>query len=84
MNEEMSADRLLEAAARLIERALIKLDTTAENCHECGRREWHNIDHAKIYERFTDTPSQLNDAAVQLRQVGLDLDAKPRRNPRSR
>lgn len=63
---EMDAPSLLRAAGRLIERALIKLDMREKPCGECGYRHFHNKLDARIYERFSNSPSKLNEAADEL------------------
>lgn len=57
---------LLRSAAKLVERVLIQLDTHADPCVTCGKREWRNPHHARLYERLTDTPERLRAAADAL------------------
>lgn len=61
-----AAGRKLLEAAKLIETALILLDTSYEHCGGCGSRHWNNRAHANVYERLTDTPSKLRSAAEQV------------------
>lgn len=58
MTETTGAD-LLREAARLIDRAVLKLDTSSEHCPTCQRREFLNFPHAKLYEKLTDWPEKL-------------------------
>ena len=66
-NEEMTAPAMLEAAARLVTRALGKLDTTEEpRCRECGLRRFANKEEARVYENLSPLPSRLRHAAAKL------------------
>lgn len=73
MNEEMSADGLLQSAARLVERAIMKLNMNETRCSECSGRHFENRVHAKAYERLTNTPTRLREVAVLL-QTGSEPD----------
>lgn len=66
MNDEMNPQGLLKAAARLVERALGKLDMTAHDCPHCDRHLFLNLDHARIFEQFSELPAKLRNAATQL------------------
>lgn len=63
MARELNASALLRNAARLVERALIQLNTTEVRCQCCNDRLFENIDHAKVYEQFTDLSVKLRAAA---------------------
>jgi len=67
MNEDMSAANLLRAAARLVTKALVKLEMTEAPCPHCDTRLFKNRDHAKIFE-------QLGDAAGKMKRAALKLD----------
>jgi hypothetical protein len=66
----MSASDLLRAAARLIERALIQLDTRKSTCGSCGVEHFGNLPHAKAYKQLTDTPDKLQRTADTLEGKG--------------
>ncbi len=79
-NEEMSAPAMLEAAARLVTRALGKLDTTEEpRCKECGLRRFANKEEARVHENLSPLPSRLRHAAAKLQ--GSDQPAIPPEEP---
>lgn len=61
---EQTVEILLESAARLIERALIKLDMRHHQCGECGAKRFRNRTQARVYEQFTDTPERLRRASA--------------------
>lgn len=63
MTEEMDAPGLLNAAARLIDRALAKLDTTTVECPCCARLLVANTVHSRVYEQFAETPNKLRNAS---------------------
>ncbi len=75
----MDATGLLEAAARLVERAIIQLNVSKTECLGCGGQLFENRTHAKVYERITNTPDKLRDAAELLRtgSDGLFQKARP-------
>lgn len=54
---------LFRRAAALLEQALIKLDATKDECGGCGRAHYRNKTEGVAYERFTDTPTKLHQAA---------------------
>jgi hypothetical protein len=66
VNAQPDAPALLRQAAALVERALIQLDMREAPCLECGTRHFRNREHAKVYERLTDTPSKLVNTADML------------------
>lgn len=70
---EMDAPSLLRAAARLVDRALLKLDTQHTPCTGCGRKHHRNIDQAQAYERLSDTPHRLEREADKLENADSDL-----------
>lgn len=70
MATELGAADLLRSAARLIERALIKLDVREVKCGSCGLPHFENKEHAHAYRQLTDTP-------VKLTRWADVLDAKP-------
>lgn len=58
----MNTERLREAA-RLINKALLELDTKMVDCCTCQRPTFRNRLHAKIYEHLCGIPDKLlNDA----------------------
>lgn len=64
--EKRTPQALLREAAQKIETALVLLDTREKECGECGTRHWANLKQARIYQKFTDTPHKLREAATQL------------------
>jgi hypothetical protein len=72
---EMDATGLLQSAARLVERAIMKLDVHETACASCGGRHFDNRTHAKAYERLANTPERLRQVAVLLRD-GIEADAR--------
>lgn len=76
MNREMEAPELLRNAAKLVDRALLKLDMREYPCLECGTRHFRNRAHAKVYEALTNTPLRLQEAANRLENKDGDLDAQ--------
>lgn len=75
---EMNAQGLLQAAARLIEKALIKLDTKSVDCPHCETQLFRNRDHGRVYERLSDTPTKLRNCAEVLDQSMVN--GKPRQS----
>lgn len=69
MATELSAPELLRSAARLIERALIKLDMAEAPCPNCNARLFHDRDHSKAYEQLADFPNRLNGAAERIQNT---------------
>jgi len=66
----VAAPERLRAAARHIEAALVLLDMRKQDCGECGTPHWANLDHARVYQQFTDTPQKLRDAARRIETAG--------------
>ncbi len=66
MARELSTADLLRSAARLIERALIGLDVKHDFCETCTAIRYTNVIHKRTYDRFTDTPLKLREAADAL------------------
>ena len=81
MNEEMGAANLLRAAARLVERSLLKLDMREAPCPHCSARLFANIDQARVYEGLSDTPSRLLAAADRIEE-SIQRGGGPRRSSR--
>ncbi len=75
---EVGASALLVAAARLVERALAKLDTKETPCTHCANRLFHNSVQARLFERLAETPQKLRNAAKFLGPISCGLVA---RNP---
>lgn len=71
MNEEMKAPDLLRSAARLIERAVIQLDTGSTTCEHCHVPKFKNLLHAKAYQQLTDQPHKLTNLAGMLEEGGM-------------
>ncbi len=65
-SRQLTAPELFREASRLIERGLIQLDMREYPCLECGRRDFKQREHARVYEQFTDTPTKLKNAAAKL------------------
>lgn len=59
----MKPDDLMRDAARLLETALVLLDTSSTACPHCGRKHFTDIAHARVYEQFSDAPERLRRAA---------------------
>ena len=78
---DMAPSGLLRAAARLVERALIKLDMTEAPCPHCAARLFENMDAARVYEQLTDLPEKLRNAAERV-EGSIQTDGRPRRSSR--
>ena len=67
------AQELLRAAARDIEAALTRLDTSGDehDCSACGVRHKHyrNMTHARTFEQLTGTPDKLRRLAERIEQT---------------
>lgn len=76
-----AASRKLLEAAKLIETALVLLDTSYTNCGHCNSRHWKNMAHANAYQRLTDTPFRLRDCAEQIAtsEIKSSTDRRRRR-----
>lgn len=59
MNTEMKAPDLLRSAAKLIERALVQLDTTSAPCPHCRTTLFRNLDHGRVTEQLSNLPGKL-------------------------
>lgn len=67
MNETLNPPALLEAAARLVTRAIRQLDATEEApCPTCHLRRFRNKEEARVYESLSALPSRLRNAAAKL------------------
>ena len=70
---DRSAQELLRAAARDIEAALTRLDTSGDehDCSACGVRHKHyrNMTHARTFEQLTGTPDKLRRLAERIEQT---------------
>lgn len=66
MNEEMTVDKLLSSAARLVDRALAKMNTTSVPCRTCGHHRFAEFDEAKVFEQLANVPEKLRQAATRL------------------
>mgnify|MGYP001594935412 CR=1 FL=1 len=70
---------LLRDAARLIDSALLLLDTFSVDCPgNCRHRLFRNVDHGRAYERLADLPSRL-DVEAQKLDAALKADGTPRK-----
>ena len=70
---------LLRDAARLIDSALLLLDTFSVECPGgCKHRLFRNVDHGRTYERLADLPARLDIEAQKL-DVALKADGTPRK-----
>ncbi len=61
-----TASELLREASKLIDTALITLDTSQYRCGGCHGRIFTNHKHAKVYDRLTNVPHRLNTCADSL------------------
>lgn len=59
MNRDMSPPDLLRSAAKLIERALVQLDTTSAPCPHCRTTLFRNLDHGRVTEQLVNLPGKL-------------------------
>jgi len=67
-NESMDAPGLLDAAARLVEKALGQLDTTEKGrCKECSHRWFNSMAQARAHENLLPLPSRLRSIAQKVR-----------------
>jgi hypothetical protein len=91
LNPSMTPPNLLRAAARLIERALIRLDMREEKCERCSTKHYLNFEHAKVYQSLTDSPDKLerlaalldgDPKAVQARHDRTELDRRLKQSRR--
>ncbi len=67
MNEQMTPELQLRAAARLVEQALAQLDGTSAPCRCCDRPTYANRMHSHIHARLRETPQRLKSAAEELK-----------------
>jgi hypothetical protein len=68
MNEEMTAPAMLEAAARLVSRALDKLDVEQiANCERCRSKRFRNPKEAQVFKNLRNVPHRLTDEAGVLK-----------------
>jgi hypothetical protein len=67
MNEQMTPELQLRAAAQLVERALAQLDSANVACLCCERPTYANRLHSHVHSRLRETPSRLKAAADSLR-----------------
>jgi hypothetical protein len=74
----LDAPGLLAAAARLVDRALLKLDTAQAPCQVCGGALWKDRDHARVYEQLANIPDRLRKSVAQL-QEGHGKPVRPSR-----
>jgi len=58
-------DRLLDAAA-LIESIVEELDLRTRDCPHCGQGTFVNTPEARLYERLSELPKRLRNAAIAL------------------
>lgn len=75
-----TASRKLLEAAKLIETALVLLDTHSEACGGCGSQHYRNFAHAIAYRKLTDTPHRLRIEAAEI--VGEKSTSNRRRHSR--
>lgn len=61
---------LFRQAARLLETALIQLDAGTIDCAHCGGKRPRNRAEHTSYQRFTDWPEKLRQAAIKLDEDG--------------
>ena len=66
---EVGTADLLRSAARLVERALVKLNMTEAACPHCDSRTFANREHARVYEAVTNIPERLRNAAERLAEA---------------
>lgn len=59
------ARKLLLAAAQKIDTGLLTLDLTSDECECCGRKNYRNWPHARIYDRMSNKPEHLKQIAAQ-------------------
>ena len=57
---------LLRSAARLVERAIVKLNMAEAACPTCDARLFADRENARIYQPLTDTPERLRNTADRL------------------
>ena len=72
MNEEMDAVGLLRAAARLVAKALAKIETSHHACAGCGVLVFDDPEQGRIAEKLKETPGKLARIANQLSKVNTD------------
>ena len=75
---EMPAYGLLRAAARLVERAVLKLNMAEAPCPHCGTRLFADIDHARVYEQLSGYKEKLENAADKV-EASLVVGARASR-----
>ena len=73
---EMDVGGLLNAAARLVEKALLKLDMEEAPCPHCTTRLFRDREQGRIYEMLTDTPDRLRKAALRF-EWAVKIGNKP-------
>lgn len=66
-NETMSPVALLDAAAKLVERALGQLDATGDRCPTCNLKNFRNWSQAKVHRDLSAIPERLRQSSAQLR-----------------
>jgi hypothetical protein len=81
MNEEMSAPGLLRAAARLVDKAMAKLNATSAPCTCCDLPLYENVDHARVWQQLNELPKRLKEAAERLDR-SVFADGSPRQQSR--
>lgn len=62
-NTKLPPEAQLKSAARLIDQALLQLDTRGAPCRCCGKPTFANRAHAKVYENLSDLPARLRHQA---------------------
>jgi hypothetical protein len=78
-NRELSAPELLENAARLVERAMAKLDTKAGPCRTCGTEYYRSHKQFIAHRSLSATPERLRAAADRLREIdGIGSESRYR------
>lgn len=60
---DLPPDGLLRAAARLVQRAIDKMDLSHERCRSCGSVKHHHKGHYKAWTRISEIPARLNEVA---------------------
>lgn len=61
----------LDRAAKLIEEAAAKLNTSAERCEKCNGRHYEAWHEKLAWERIRDMPDRLRETAESLRMQRL-------------
>lgn len=63
---EIGAADLLRSAARLVERAITKLNMAEATCPTCDARLFADRENARIYQALAETPERLRNTAERL------------------